>query len=288
MRNLIRALALLSGLVAGCASAACLDQSRIDELTQRFRDRVPAPNPPAMDDIDAACTRAKLNVWLAARYGAPVGYKVELTNPAVQKRFWQDRPVWGRLYAGMLRENGAEVDALFGARALFEADLLVRVKSEDINRAESPMDVLQAVDRIIPFIELPDLLVESPSRLSGRGLEAINAGARMGVMGRPIAVPTLRAERYAMLDALKNMRVSLLDGKGKLIGEGRGGDVLGQPLFAVPWLAGALARENRALKAGDLVSLGSFTPLFAPRPGLKVTAIYAGLPGAEPVSVTFR
>ena len=112
---------------------------------------------------------------------------------------------------------------------------------------------------------------------------------RIVFFGSPdFAVPTLRAERYALLDALKNMRVSLLDGKGKLIGEGRGGDVLGQPLFAVPWLAGALARENRALKAGDLVSLGSFTPLFAPRPGLKVTAIYTGLPGAEPVSVTFR
>ena len=66
---------------------------------------------------------------LTAQLGAPVGYKAGLTNPAVQKRFNADAPVWGVLYANMLLANGATVDAGFGARPLFEADLLVRVAS---------------------------------------------------------------------------------------------------------------------------------------------------------------
>ena len=34
---------------------------------------------------------------MARQLGAPVGYKAGLTNPAVQKRFNADAPVWGSL-----------------------------------------------------------------------------------------------------------------------------------------------------------------------------------------------
>ena len=43
-----------------------------------------------------------------------------LANPAVQKRFNYDRPVWGKLYEGMVLPGGATVDAAFGARPLFK------------------------------------------------------------------------------------------------------------------------------------------------------------------------
>lgn len=61
---------------------------------------------------------------------------------------------------------------------------------------------------------------------------------------------------------------------------------LDHPLNVV-WLAGALAREGLALQPGDLVSLGSFSPLLPPRAGLSVTATY-GLPGAAPVRLSFK
>ena len=166
--------------------------------------------------------------------------------------------------------------------------MLVRVKSAAINEAKTPLDVLLAIDQLIPFLELPDLVVLAPPKLNGAAVTAINVGARLGVAGLPLAVPVTRAERYAMLDALRDMTVVLADGNGAELGKGRGSDVLDHPLNAVVWLAGALKREGLAMKPGELISLGSFSPLLPPKPGLKASVSYQGLPGAQPVSVSFK
>ena len=275
-------------LTAVHAQAACLDDAQVAALAKGYFDRAPAPTPEGLTDADASCSRAKLHALLSQRLGKVIGYKAGLTNPAVQKRFNTDKPVWGRLYEGGILASGVTVDAAFGARPLYEADLLVRVKSDAINRARTPAEVLDAVDQIIPFIELPDLLVQAPAKLNGPAVGAINVGARSGVAGKPIAVPASSAERTALLDGLRDMMVTLSDAGGTKLGGGKGSDVLEHPLNAVVWLAGALAEENLAMKPGELISLGSFSALLPPKAGLQVTATYEGLPGAEPVKVTFK
>lgn len=86
----------------------------------------PAANIEGLSDADGACTRNKLTQLLASRHGKLVGYKAGLTNVAVQKRFNTDRPVWGKLYEGMLLANGATVPAQYAARPVFESDLVVQ------------------------------------------------------------------------------------------------------------------------------------------------------------------
>jgi 2-keto-4-pentenoate hydratase len=279
---------LLGVACATGVQAECLSDAQADDLAAHYLARTPAANPEGLSDADGACTRAKFNARIAPRLGKVVGYKAGLTNPAVQKRFGTDKPVWGTLYEGMVQPSGATIDAAFGARPLFEADMLVRVKSAAVNQARTPMEVLEAIDQVIPFIELPDLLVQAPPKLNGAGVSAINVGARLGVAGQPLAVPALRAERYALLDALQGMQVTLADAQGAVLGRGKGSDILEHPLNAVVWLAQALGQEGIALQPGDLVSLGSFSPLLPPKPGLAVTATYEGLPGAQPVRVTFK
>jgi 2-keto-4-pentenoate hydratase len=187
----------------------------------------------------------------------------------------------------MLLENGAVVEAAFGARPLFEADLLVRVADDAINRAKTPEDVLSAIDQVIPFVELPDLVVLAPPKLNGAAITAINVGARLGVQGTPLAVPVTRGERYALLNALRDM-VVVVKGDGAELDRGKGSDVLEHPLNAVVWLAQDMARDGRALKKGDLVSLGSFSKLMPPKPGLAVEAVYEGLPGTPAVRLSFK
>lgn len=275
-------------LLAGMAHAECLSDTQAADLVNNFIARTPAANPQNLSEADAACSRAKVNALLEKHYGKVIGYKAGLTNPAVQKRFNYDKPVWGKLYQGMLLPNGATVDAAFGARALFEADMLVRVKSTAINHAKTPMDVLNAIDQVIPFMELPDLTVQAPPQLGGPGVSAINVGARHGVMGKAISVPTTRGERYALLDALRDMTVVVTDSTGAQRGYGKGSDILEHPLNAVVWLAGALQQESIQMQPGDLISLGSFSPLLPPKAGVNATATYYGLPGAEPVTVNFK
>ena len=278
----------LSVACATAAQAQCLTDAQAAELAAHYAAKTPAANLENLSDADGACTRAKLNQLLAQRLGKVIGYKAGLTNPAVQKRFNTDKPVWGKLYEGMVLPSGATVEAAFGARPLYEADMLVRVKSAAINQAKTPMQVLEAVDQVIPFIELPDLMVQAPPKLNGAGVSAINVGARLGVAGVPLAVPAYRAERYALLQALADMNVVLTDGNGARLGGGKGSDILDHPLNAVVWLAGALAQEGLTMQPGDLISLGSFSPLLPPKAGLSVTATYDGLPGAAPVRLSFK
>ena len=280
------ALAVLAGAGFAC-SAACLSDAQARDFMARFERGEPAANPVGLDDADGDCSRAKVHALLLARYGKVVGYKAGLTNPALQKRFNYFKPVWGRLYEGMVLADGATVPAAFGARPLFEADMLMRVGSADVNRATTALQALEAIDQIIPFIELPDLMVEAPPQLTGPAISAINVGARLGVAGQPVPVPRTRAERYAMLDALRDMRIVLSDGSGELA-RGKGSDIAEHPLNAVLFLVAALKEAGLALQPGDVLSLGSFSALFTPRPGQTVRLQYEGLPGAAPVSVTFK
>ena len=283
-RLLVSVLApVLAAALPLAAQAACLDEPQVAALYASYQARQPAVNPEGLTAADGECSRAKLNALLARDLGAPVGYKAGLTNPAVQKRFGADAPVWGTLYGPMLLTNGATVDAGFGARPLFEADLLVRVSSDAINRASTPELVLAAIDQVIPFIELPDLVVQAPPKLNSAAITAINVGARLGVLGTPIAVQ--RTAEFS--NALRDM-VAVVKGDGIELDRGKGSDVLGHPLNAVAWLATDMARAGQAMKVGDLISLGSFSKLMPPKPGLVVEVVYEGLPGTPSVMVKFK
>jgi 2-keto-4-pentenoate hydratase len=281
-------LVLCMGLLgAFAASAACLDEAEITAMADAYNSRTPAANPRGLSAVDGECSRSKFNRLLQAQLGEPVGYKAGLTNPAVQKRFKHGSPVWGTLYGPMMLANGSTMDAAFGARPLFEADMLVRIGSDAVNEARHPMQVLAAIDRIIPAIELPDLIVQAPAELDGAAITAINVGARYFVQGLGIPVPVTRAERYQLLDALRDM-VAIVKVDGLEIDRGVGSDVMGHPLNAVVWLAQDMARNGLSLKVGDLVSLGSFSRLLPPKPGQKVEVAFWGLPGTPAVTLGFR
>jgi 2-keto-4-pentenoate hydratase len=279
------AFATCLGLGLGpAAEAACMNDLDAAALVANYLAKKPAANPEGLSTSDGECSRTKFNHFLAQQNGDKVvGFKAGLTNPAVQKRFNASAPVWGVLYAPMMLQDGAVVEASFGARPLFEADLLVRVSSPDINQAKTPEQVLQHIDQVIPAIELPDLVVEAPPKLNGAAVAAINVGARWFVMGTPIAVK--RTPEFA--NALQDMKVVVMV-NGDDLDSGRGSDVLEHPLNAVAWLAQDLRRQGLALKKGDLVSVGSFSRLMPPKPGMKVEVQYQGLPENPSVKASFR
>lgn len=281
------ALAASSVLASLPAQAACMTDTEVSALFDAYNQGVPAPNPQGLSAADGECSRGKFIRMLSFQMGEPVGYKAGLTNPAVQKRFNSDAPVWGALYAPMLLQNGAVVPVNFGARALFEADMLVRVSSANVNRATTPAEVLASIDQVIPFIELPDLVVQAPPQLNGAAVTAINVGARLGVMGTPQPVPAVASERAMMLEDLRVM-TAVVSVDGSEVDRGKGSDVLEHPLNAVVWLVKDLARFGIALKPGDLISLGSFSRLLPPKAGTTVEVAYYMLPGTPKVKVSFK
>lgn len=286
MKTSLAALALgLAGL-APAAHAACPTDLEAAAVAAAIVARQPITAAAAeMSMEDGLCGRDKVVRYLAQTYGEAVGYKAGLTNPAVQKRFNYNAPLRGTLFRSMLVDDGAEVPAAFGARPVFEADLVVEVGNPvGLARATTPGEALRHIKSVRPFIELPDLMVDDPSKLGGPMLAMINVGARLGVLGKPVAAK----HDKALAEALALMTVSLTDGAGTVIDSGKGSATLGNPLNAAIWLAQDLARAGTPLKRGDLLSLGSFSKLRPPQPGLVVTARYEGLPGNPQVVVKFK
>lgn len=266
-------------LLAACASVPPQSQ----QLAANFKSMSPTSGlSKDMSMEEAARIRDGLVAELAASQGKVVGYKAGLTNPVVQKRFGHNSPVRGALLEKMLLEDGAEVPAKFGAVPIFEADLVVVVGDEGINQAKTPAEVLKHLASIRPFIELPDMVTAKEQPLTGAVITSFNVGARLGVLGKPLAPDA------AMADALAKMTVVLRDQDGKELARAPGAAILGHPLNAVVWLAEDLAKAGGRLRAGDILSLGSFTAPMPPKVGTTVTVTYEGLPGNPTVSVRFK
>jgi 2-keto-4-pentenoate hydratase len=233
---------------------------------------------------DGECGRRRLTERIEAVDNRIVGYKAGLTSKAAQERFGVTSPVRGVLFEKMLLKNGADVPAHFGARPRYEADLLVVVKDAAIQQARTHLDALRSISMVVPFIELPDLVVAEGEKLSAPLIVSLNVGARLGVVGK--GIPAQATREFAA--ALADMRVVVSGQNGAEIASARGTAILGHPLNAVLWLAHDLDRSGVKLKAGDVLSLGSFTAPMTPRPGLAVKVRYEGLPGNPEVSVRFR
>jgi 2-keto-4-pentenoate hydratase len=268
----------------GDALAACPSHERVNTLIRfmLMKEQVRGLRTD-LSMADAECGRRRLVERLEASDNRIVGYKAGLTSKALQERFGIAGPVRGVLLEKMVLPDGAEVPFDFGARPVFEADLIVVVKDAAIHQAKTHLDVLRSISLVAPFIELPDLLVAEGEKLSGPLLVSLNVGARLGVVGKGIqahATPEFAA-------ALASMRVVVTD-RGKELASSKGAALLDHPLNAALWLAQDLEKSGIRLKAGDLLSLGSFSQPLKPLPGMAVKVRYEGLPGNPEVSVRFR
>jgi 2-keto-4-pentenoate hydratase len=255
-------------------------------IAAAWRDKQPVRGVPSTLSLEAAaCVRERFVESLQDTLGRVAGYKAALTNPAVQKKFGTSAPVRGTLLARMLTmESAFPVEVRFGSRPVIEADLMVEVGDEAINDARTPLEALQGLSRVMPFIELADLVVAEGEPLNAAVITAINAGARGGVYGPGIAVEA--TSRFA--DALRDMRVVMTDDKGNELANAPGAAILGHPLNAVLWLIEDLRKSGVRLRVGDRLSLGAFSPPIAPYSEMRVRVRYLGLPGEPQINVRFK
>jgi len=277
--------ALLAAFLApSAADAACPDEAAVEALSRSILASQPAQPLAGMTGLaDGVCAQERLVRALVPQLGRPVGYKVGLTNPAAQQSFGVPHPLTGVIYESTVRlRSGAEVPANFAAVPRVEADLLVRIRDESINDARTPLEVLRALDQVIPFIELPDLVLAQG--MNGPNLLAINVGARLGVVGE--AIPVEATEAFA---ARLAAMVVTLHADERELARAPGSALLGHPLLVLPWLAQDLASRGQRLRAGELISLGGFSPALPVEAGRTYVVRYEGLlPQTVSVSVRVR
>lgn len=246
-------------------------EAAASRLAEAQRARVPcAPVRDLIGADDRVAAYAVQEIGTRARLAAGermTGRKIGLTSAAVQKQLGVDQPDYGILFADMAIADGGEVPAggLLQPRA--EAEIaFVLGRDLDIDRLTAA-DVVRAVDHAVCAIEIVD------SRIAGWDIRiadtiADNASSGLYVLGgRPRRIGDLDLELCGMV-ARRN---------GEVVALGAGAACLGSPLHATLWLAQAMVRNGRPLRAGDVVLSGALGPMAPVAPGDRFEAEIQGL-----------
>lgn len=261
--------------------------SGVSILVRHYLEKTPAPRLEFPDLISAIRFQRQFVSALSQTEGIVIGYKAGLTNLNAQARFQVSHPLRGTLLERMVipyQDPGLEIPANFGARPFSEGDLMVRVGSMAINEAQTPQEVLASLDAVFPFVELPDLVYAEGVPVDAPALAAVNVGARLGVKGEEI--PLTASEIWQ--ERLGNIRVEMWDEAGTLIGAGTSADLLGHPLNVVLWIKDSLVAEGESLQPGDLLSLGTITPLVPVKPKTQIRVRYLGLDPEKPIEIRLK
>lgn len=274
---------IAASVIPDIAVGACPSADAINAYFEDFKAARPSKGIPIETMEDAYCMQAELVKRLPEALGKQVGFKAAFTNPAMYERFKVKGPAYGVMFEKMMLQSGAHVPANFGARPLFEAGLLVELRAPGLYLAKTPLDALIYLWDIIPFIELPDLMLEDKS-VGGAQLVGHNVAFRGGVMG-----PRIRCRATnTFLEEIGTMNVIMTEDKsGKELGRAPGSTLMGHPFNAAIWLAKALDDAGIELHKGDLFSLGGFLLPMPVQPNTSITVKYEGMLENPSVTVHF-
>ncbi|MGA4994568.1 2-keto-4-pentenoate hydratase [Nonomuraea bangladeshensis] len=197
----------------------------------------------------------------------PVGRKVGVTNPDVQRQLGIDHPTCAPLFADAAYLDGLPIpyERLLQPRA--EAEIALVLGADLAGGPFTAAEVLRAVDFALVAIEIAD------SRVAGWDIGlfdtvADNASSGVYVLGNtpvPLQGLDLRAAAMTMTRA------------GEQVSAGTGAACLGHPVNAAVWLANRLGRTERPLRAGEVVLTGTLGPVVPVRPGDELEAHVEGL-----------
>lgn len=250
------------------------ERTKHSELAARIRDAyagtliAPIRSQLAELDIDAAYAIQQENTahWQAEGRRL-VGSKIGLTSLAVQKQLGVDQPDFGVLFADMLVGEDEPIAVGRVLQPKVEAEIAFLLDRDIDAEAPTIADVILAVAYAMPALEIVD------SRITNWDINIVdtvadNASSGLFVLGGPV-------RRLDGLD-LRALQMQMTR-RGEVVSKGSGAACLGNPLNAMAWLAGELARRKRPLRAGDVVLSGALGPMAIVNPGDAFEATITGL-----------
>ena len=259
---------------------AALDiRQKAERIAALFRecrqiDILPPELMPASLDEAYAIRGAFEEIAVAGGRGAVAGFKIGLTTPIMQKLCGVDEPCYGAIFANEVHHRRAEPAVRNYCRLGIETEIAVRLGA-DLPQGGDRDRVAAAVESCMAAIELLEDLRHDYKRLSAAAMVAGNVWNAGVVVGSPVT-------DWRRLDlAQVTARLTI---NGREIGNGKGGDVMGNPLNALAWLANKRAAEGTPLKRGMIVMTGSMVPIQFPSAGDRAVVEVDGLGTAELVA----
>jgi 2-keto-4-pentenoate hydratase len=223
---------------------------------------------PDLTLADAYAIQMRLLDTVQARGARAVGWKVGFTGPALQERYGVSEPVFGFLLDSGVFDSGAAVPAARFVSLAVEAEVAFLMKTDLAGPGVSAPRAMAAVEGAMPALELIDF------RHSGapRGADVVADGVYTNaiVLGGPLTP-------LAGIDlALEGV---VYEHNGQVVGTHTCAEVLGNPLNSLAWLANALGRMGRGLRAGDVVLTGSISKVVRAHAGDLMRAAFTRLGG---------
>ncbi len=208
-------------------------------------------------------------------WSVPVaGYKIGCTSPATQKLLGAPGPFPGRVFAPVLLESPAKVAAKAFHRLGVEPEFAFTL-ARDLPARTAPYtrdEVAAAVAALHGALELVDTRWTDWFKVGVASIVADN-----GANGGLVLGPAVSGWRKIDLPAAK----AVLRFDDKIVAEGTGAAVLGNPLDALVWLANHLRERGQGLKAGDAVTTGTVASVHFAEPGMLVTADFGPIGKVE-------
>jgi 2-keto-4-pentenoate hydratase len=212
--------------------------------------RLPEDCRPA-DEASAYAVQDALHAALIAAGDGPLaGHKIGCTTPVMQRFLGIPNPCAGGVFAPTVRHLEAEFRHADFLHVGVECEIAVRLV-EDLPATRAPYDrdaVGAAVGACMAAIEVVDDRYDDYRALDTPTLIADDFFNAACVLGAPVTA----WHELDLAGVRGRMRIN-----GPEVGTGRGGDILGNPLEALAWLANAVAVRGRCLEAGAFVLLGS-------------------------------
>jgi 2-keto-4-pentenoate hydratase len=219
-------------------------------------------------DVDAAYAvqQAQVRRWVADGR-RPIGAKIGLTSLAVQHSLGVHQPDFGVLLADMAVPDGAEVDLGRLLQPRVEAEVAFVLGDDLPYEHVTVADLIQVVDHLLPAIEIVD------SRIAGWDVSIVDTIADNAASGLFV----LGTSPRRLTDVDLRLCGMVLEHAGEPVSVRAGAACLGNPLHAVAWLAGTVARAGNPLRAGDVVLSGALGPMVPVTPGAAYEARISGL-----------
>jgi len=223
-------------------------------------ERFPPACVPA-DEREAYAVQAALHRCLTeAGWGEVVGYKIGCTTPVMQAYLGIPNPCAGGVFASTVQHERGTLAPDQCIRVGVECEIAVALGT-DLPPAGAPYDrarVAAAVRACMAAIEVVDDRYVDYRSLDTPTLIADDFFGAGCVLGRP----SEGFDPFALASVTATMRIG-----GETVGSGTGTDILGHPLDALVWLANSMADRGLALRAGEVVLLGSLVQTHWLEPG---------------------
>ena len=180
------------------------------------------------------------------------GFKLGLTNESAQRAAATFAPIVGRLAPVDIHRGPSRIVLPEKHLRIVEAEVVFELGS-DLPSGYAPYSerrVMASVSRVFAGIELCNTRFDENVEPSLLALVADNSNADVIVLGDTLPNQDL--------DSLADLSVRL-QRSGYPDASGSTGNVLGNPLRALTWLANWMAQRGEGLKRGQVVSSGSCT-----------------------------